>query len=340
MLDNIAIVILNWNGKDFLEKFIPTLIKFSGNNPIYIADNLSSDDSVSFLEKNYPSIIIIKNKENGGFAKGYNDALKQIKAKYYVLANSDIEVTENWINPIINLFERDSNIAAIQPKILNYYDKQIFEYAGAAGGYIDKYGYPFCRGRLFNTLETDKLQYNNAQEVFWATGACLFIKADLFWEVNGFDEDYFAHMEEIDLCWRLKNIGYKIFVEPQSMVYHVGGGTLNKTNPRKTFLNFRNNLITYHKNTDGNFLFFKILFRVILDGVAGIKFLLEGNYKHCIAVIKAHFAYYKLLPSTTKKRKVLQQHKAFQQSSIAIYPKNIIIDYFIKGTKKFSDLKF
>ncbi len=340
MLDNIAIVILNWNGKVFLEKFIPSLIKFSGNTKIYVADNLSDDDSISFLEKNYPSVIIIRNKENGGFAKGYNDALKHIKANFYILVNSDIEVTENWIDPIINLFESDHNIAAIQPKILNYDDKHKFEYAGAAGGYIDKYGYPFCRGRLFNTLETDQQQYNNAQEVFWATGACLFIKADLYWEVNGFDEDYFAHMEEIDLCWRLKNIGYKIFVEPKSTVYHVGGGTLNKSNPHKTFLNFRNNLITYHKNASSKLLFFKILFRVVLDGIAGIKFLLEGNYKHCFAVIKAHFAYYQLLPSTIKKRKQLQKHNAFKQNANAIYPKNIIVDYFLKGTKKFSDLKF
>ena len=334
----VAVVILNWNGKSFLEKFLPTVLKFSPNAQIIVADNQSSDDSVDFLKKEFPQVSIILNPSNDGFAKGYNIALKQVQAQYYVLLNSDVEVTDNWINPIIELMDSNSKIAACQPKILDYTHKTKFEYAGAAGGYIDKYGYPFCRGRLFNVLEEDKGQYNSTKEVFWATGACMFVRAEAFWKVGGFDDDYFAHMEEIDVCWRMKNIGYQIYVEPQSTIYHVGGGTLNKLSPRKTFLNFRNNLMTLTKNASPRFLFFKIIYRMILDGVAAFKFLFEGNGSHFFAVIKAHFSFYKHLPSTLKKRDNMRLMDDFKDATTGVYENNIVYTHFVKGVKNYSEL--
>lgn len=334
----VAVVILNWNGKSFLEKFLPIVLKFSPNAQIIVADNQSSDDSVAFLKKEFPQVSIILNPSNDGFAKGYNIALKQVQAQYYVLLNSDVEVTDNWINPIIELMDSNPKIAACQPKILDYTHKTKFEYAGAAGGYIDKYGYPFCRGRLFNVLEEDKGQYNSTKEVFWATGACMFVRAEAFWKVGGFDDDYFAHMEEIDVCWRMKNIGYQIYVEPQSTIYHVGGGTLNKLSPRKTFLNFRNNLMTLTKNASPRFLFFKIIYRMILDGVAAFKFLVEGNGSHFFAVIKAHFSFYKHLPSTLKKRDEMRLRDDFIETTSGVYEKNIVYAHFVKGVKNYSEL--
>jgi hypothetical protein len=334
----VAVVILNWNGKSFLEKFLPTVLKFSPNAQIIVADNQSSDDSVAFLKKEFPQVSIILNPSNDGFAKGYNIALKQVQAQYYVLLNSDVEVTDNWINPIIELMDSNPKIAACQPKILDYTHKTKFEYAGAAGGYIDKYGYPFCRGRLFNVLEEDKGQYNSTKEVFWATGACMFVRAEAFWKVGGFDDDYFAHMEEIDVCWRMKNIGYQIYVEPQSTIYHVGGGTLNKLSPRKTFLNFRNNLMTLTKNASPRFLFFKIIYRMILDGVAAFKFLFEGNGSHFFAVIKAHFSFYKHLPSTLKKRDNMRLMDDFKDATTGVYENNIVYTHFVKGVKNYSEL--
>lgn len=338
MTNKVAVVILNWNGKKFLEKFLPKVILYSNDADVYVADNNSTDDSIEFLKLNFPQVKIILNPSNDGFAKGYNLALKQVNATYYVLLNSDVEVTENWLDPIINLLDKNDNVAACQPKILDYNFQNKFEYAGASGGYIDKYGYPFCRGRFFNALEDDNGQYNDATEIFWATGACMFVRAEYFWKVGGFDDDYFAHMEEIDICWRMKNVGYKIFVEPKSVVYHVGGGTLNKINPQKTFLNFRNNLITITKNANSNFLFFKVFYRMVLDGVAAIKFLLEGNGNHFFAVIKAHFSFYSHLPSTFKKRKIMKQMSGFTYTKTGIYGKNIVFLHFLKGVKKFSDL--
>ena len=252
----VAVVILNWNGKSFLEKFLPSVFACNSSYAeIIVADNASTDDSVSFLKSKYPQIKIIQNSSNGGFAKGYNDALKLVEAEYYVLLNSDVEVTPNWIDSVIQLMDTDKSIAACQPKIRAFDDKKSFEYAGAGGGFIDKYGYPFCRGRILDTLEEDKGQYNDVREVFWATGACLFVRSECYHKVNGFDEDFFAHMEEIDLCWRLKNLGYKIMYSPNSTVFHVGGGTLNKTSPKKTYLNFRNNLILLCKNHPPKYFF-------------------------------------------------------------------------------------
>ena len=334
----IAVVILNWNGKSFLEKFLPIVIKYSQGVQIIVADNQSTDDSVSFLKTNFPNVSVIINPSNDGFAKGYNLALKQVSAEYYILLNSDVEVTENWIEPIIDLMSANHTVAACQPKILDYKHPSKFEYAGAAGGFIDKYGYPFCRGRVFNVLEEDKGQYDAAQEVFWATGACMFVRSEIFWKVGGFDDDYFAHMEEIDVCWRMKNLGYQVYVEPKSKVYHVGGGTLNKLSPRKTFLNFRNNLTTLTKNASPRFLFFKIIFRMILDGVAAFKFLFEGHGSHFFAVIKAHFSFYKHLPSTLKKRDTMRLMPEFKETTTGVYEKNIVYAHFVKGVKYYSEL--
>jgi GT2 family glycosyltransferase len=330
----IAVVILNWNGKKFLEKFLPSVIKFSQNDAaIIVADNKSTDNSIEFLKQNYANIRIIENNENGGFAKGYNDALAQIDAEYYVLLNSDIEVTENWIKPIIDLMDSETNIAVCQPKIRSYNDPNMFEYAGAAGGFIDKYGYPFCRGRLFQTLEEDKGQYNDMIDIFWATGACMFVKASVYHKFGGLDEDFFAHMEEIDFCWRLKNKGYRIVYCPDSMVFHVGGGTLPKISSRKTYLNFRNNFTLLYKNLPSNQIFKVFLVRLPLDGIASIKFLFDGGFKDFFAVAKAHFAFYLSLPKHHKKRKIIQPKKVK-----GIYTNNIVLEYFLKKKRTFKNL--
>lgn len=334
----VAVVILNWNGRAFLEKFLPSVVTNNeADVELIVADNASTDDSISFLANHYPQIKIIQNESNGGFAKGYNDALKHVTAEYYVLLNSDVEVTANWIAPIIKLMDSDASIAACQPKIRAYTNKTQFEYAGAAGGYIDKYGYMFCRGRILDTLEEDNGQYNDTREIFWATGACLFIRAELFHLMNGFDEDFFAHMEEIDLCWRLKNRAYKIMYCANSTVYHVGGGTLNKSNAKKTYLNFRNNLVLIFKNHSSNYFLIKLIMRMCLDGVAGTKFLFSGEFNHFWAVLKAHGSFYKTLGTTIKKRRLLKtQIKEYTTS--AVYNKSIIIDYYLRKKKKFSEL--
>ena len=330
-----AVVVLNWNGKDWLAKFLPTLVKYSTDAIVFVADNASTDDSISFVRDNFPAVKVIINTENGGYAKGYNDALKQIDAEYFVLINSDIEVTENWLSPIINLMDADLNIAACQPKLLDYNNRNMFEYAGASGGFIDNLGYPFCRGRLFNSLEEDKGQYNDAIEVFWATGACLCVRATCFNEMNGLDEDFFAHQEEIDLCWRLNNQGYKIMVQPKSVVYHVGGGTLNSGSPFKTHLNFRNNLKMLFKNLPLPYLFVVIPIRLLLDGLAAITFLKQKNgLSHFFAIVRAHFAFYFSIPKLISKRqKISQKNNLLGKMHWSILYKNKI-----SGIKCFSDL--
>ncbi len=334
----VAIVILNWNGKKFLETFLPSVLANNASfAEVIVADNASSDDSVSFVQNNYPSIRIIQNAVNGGFAKGYNDALKHVSAEYFVLLNSDIEVTPHWLESIVALMEADHNIAACQPKIKDYNNKHLFEYAGAAGGFIDKFGYPFCRGRILNSIEEDKNQYNDLREVFWATGACLFIRATCFFEAKGFDEDLFAHMEEIDLCWRLKNRGYKIMYCPSSTIYHVGGGTLKKTSPHKTFLNFRNNLIVLCKNHPPRYFFAKLFTRMVMDGIAGCKFLAAGQFGHFIAVIKAHFSFYASLGATLKKRKALKG-EIKEYTTTAVYLHSIVADFYLRGKKTFTEI--
>jgi len=308
---NIAIAILNWNGKHWLHKFLPNIIQNSNSVEIYVIDNASNDDSIKFLGLNFPDIKIINNAKNYGFAKGYNEGLKHISADVYCLLNSDVEVTEGWISPIIELLNTNENISAIQPKILNYNQKKIFEYSGAAGGFIDNLGYPYCRGRIFDDLEKDNGQYNDEIEIFWASGCCLFIRSKDFWDIGGFDENFFAHHEEIDLCWRLKNIGKKIYYSGKSTVFHIGGGTLNKQDPQKTYLNFRNNLFTLLKNLPKNKLYI-IIIRLFLDGFASIYLLKKYGISHTCAVIKAHFSFYRFFLQTSKLRGKKQLKKYYQ----------------------------
>ncbi|HET6244059.1 MAG: glycosyltransferase family 2 protein [Bacteroidetes bacterium] len=334
-MTKVAIVILNWNGKQHLEKFLPFVL---GNNmqgtEIYVADNASTDNSIAFVKENYPEIKIIQNSTNEGFAKGYNDALKHVNAQYYILLNSDVEVTPNWIKPIIDLMDGDEKIAACQPKIKSFTNKEYFEHAGAAGGFIDSFGYAFCRGRIFDTTEKDIGQYEDIREIFWATGACMFIRAKCFINAGGFDADFFAHMEEIDLCWRLKNQGYKIYYTPYSTVYHLGGGTLDYKSPRKTFLNFRNSLYMLYKNLSSFKLIPLLCFRLVLDGIAGLKFLFEGKFSHFLAVIKAHLSFYANVKKLRKKRMKEFKNQDFQ----GFYKGSIIVDYYLKQKKKFSEI--
>lgn len=313
MQKKLAIAILNWNGRNWLEKFLPGVVQFSQDADIYVIDNLSTDDSIAFLTTHFPTVNVIKNKKNHGFAGGYNEGLKEITHEYYCLLNSDVEVTENWIQPVLELFEKDPAIAAIQPKILSYNNKGYFEFAGAAGGLIDNLGYPYCRGRIFDDLEEDKGQYDDETEIFWASGCSFFIRSKDFWEQKGFDERFFAHQEEIDLCWRLINTGKKIFYTGKSKVYHVGGGTLNKQSAQKTFLNIRNNLSMMLKNLPFPQLIWLIFFRLCLDGVAGIYFGLKHGFPHLWAVVRAHFGFYGQLPGTWKLRQS-HQKKEFYQS--------------------------
>ncbi|WP_374443484.1 glycosyltransferase family 2 protein [Epilithonimonas sp.] len=314
----LAIAILNWNGKSWLEQFLPSVIQYSPEAEIYVIDNASSDDSVLFLESAFSSVKIIRNKTNSGFAAGYNEGLKAIKADIYCLLNSDVEVTENWLSPIFGLFSDNQDIAAIQPKILDYNNKHQFEFAGAGGGLMDNLGYPYCRGRVFDDVETDRGQYNDKTEIFWASGCSLFIRSEDFWKMNGFDERFFAHQEEIDLCWRLKNEGRKIFYTGQSTVYHVGGGTLNKQNPRKTFLNFRNNLTMLVKNLPASDLIPVIFSRLVLDGFGGLYLGYKNGWPHLWAVLKAHFAFYAQIPESLRLRQK-NQIKFYYQSKWLIF---------------------
>ncbi|MGE5423915.1 MAG: glycosyltransferase family 2 protein [Syntrophothermus sp.] len=331
---HIAVVILNWNGRKFLQQFLPPLLLHTRDEAeIIVADNASTDDSVTFLKENFPGVRILTHTRNDGFAGGYNVALRQIKADYYVLLNSDIEVTPDWIMPVIRLMETDPLIAACQPKIRSYCEKEKFEYAGAAGGMMDKYGYPFCRGRIFQEIEPDHGQYDNVTEIFWATGACMFVKADIYHKLGGLDEDFFAHMEEIDFCWRLQNSGYKIMYCPDSTVYHIGGGTLPKISWRKTYYNFRNNFFLLYKNLPDNLLFEVFAKRLILDGIAAMRFLFTAGFKDFFAVMKAHFSFYGSLGKMRKKRRTLE-HRPLKN----VYGRNIVFEHFLHGKKKFSDL--
>lgn len=330
-MKKIAVVILNWNGQKLLEQFLPSVVKHSEEATIYVADNASTDDSVTFVKKHFPSVKIIQNTGNFGYAKGYNEALTSIEEDIYALVNSDIEVTENWLQPILELFENDTTVGIAQPKILDYKNKKMFEYAGAGGGFIDKYGFPFCRGRIFDTLEEDKGQYNDSTAIFWATGACLFIRKNLFRELNGFDADFFAHQEEIDLCWRAFNKGYIAKYCGLSTVYHVGGATLQTGSPMKTFLNFRNSLWMMTKNLPAKKLFPVLFIRLTLDGIAGIKFLTEGKPKHLLAILKSHFYFYWCLPKYIKKRSLTQKENYYKINSV-------VYRYFAKNGKVFADL--
>ncbi|MEN3324191.1 glycosyltransferase family 2 protein [Mariniflexile soesokkakense] len=327
----IAIVILNWNGKKLLGQFLPSVIEHSKEATVYVVDNASTDDSINFVKTAFPLIKIIQNTENGGYAKGYNDALKHIEADVFCLLNSDVEVTKNWLSPIIKTFKNEFNTAIVQPKLLDFNKRDYFEYAGAAGGFIDKYGYPYCRGRIFNTIEKDNGQYNDTAEIFWASGACLFIRKHVFNELNGLDEAFFAHMEEIDLCWRAKNLGYTVKYIGQSTIYHVGGATLSNTNPKKTFLNFRNSLFTVTKNAKGN-IFLIILTRLVLDGIAGVKFLFEMKPKHTLSILKAHFSFYRHFKQLLNKRKSTNNKIAYYQKT------SVVAHYFLHKKRFFKSL--
>lgn len=330
-MEKIAVVILNWNGVKLLEQFLPSVIQYSSEATIYVADNASTDESVAFVKNNYPTIKIIQNKTNQGFAGGYNDALQYVDAEIYALVNSDIEVTENWLQPILQAFESEPETAIIQPKILDFKKKEYFEYAGAGGGFIDKYGYPFCRGRIFETLEKDSGQYDDTAEIFWASGACFFIRSAVYKELKGFDEDFFAHQEEIDLCWRAINKSYSIKYNSGSVVYHVGGATLQKANSKKTYLNFRNSLLMLTKNLPQHALFQVLFIRMILDGVAGVKFVFSGQFIHCLAVIHAHFSFYRLFFKNYKKREK-------KQTGIYFKTKSIVYGYYVKAGTIFADI--
>lgn len=336
----LAIVILNWNGRSWLERFLPDVVRHSQlpGVVVFVADNASTDDSVAWLQRQMPQVRVVVNPENGGFAAGYNQALKHIAAENYLLLNSDVAVQEGWLEPLLSTLNQHPHWAAIQPKIKAFQQPSYFEYAGAAGGFIDRMGYPFCRGRFFDVLEEDLGQYNDTCEVFWATGAAMLIRARAFWEVNGFDEEFFAHMEEIDLCWRLKNAGYGIGYCGQSVVHHVGGGTLSALNPRKTYLNFRNNLFLLTKNLPQRKLYPVLFQRMLLDGLAALRFLLKRQFPHFKAVWQAHRDFYKGFAAMKKKRSVAGLTSGNELPS-KVYNKLLIVQFFGKGVKQFSKLK-
>ena len=331
----IAVILLNFNGEKLLQKFLPYIIRFNDFkiSSIYLIDNQSTDNSIEICKTKFPEVTIIKNKKNLGYAGGYNEGVKNIKSDYFIFINTDVLVTKNWLIPLFNKMESNNKIGACQPKILSEKKKKYFEYAGASGGYIDTLGYPFCRGRIFNYIEKDNGQYNDEKEVFWTSGSCMMIRSKIFNDLKGFDNDFFAHMEEIDLCWRIKRLGYKNYCIPNSEIYHVGGQTLSYDNPKKTYLNFRNNLIMICKNDTITNLLYKIPVRFFLDILASLKIFIEKkSFKHFYSVLKAYLSFFLSIPSIfSKKRNNNLNH---------IRLNNLIIpfEHFIKGKKRFSDL--
>lgn len=331
-----AIVILNWNGRPMLERFLPSVVaNTTGDAEVVIADNGSTDDSIEFLKTNYPSLRLILMDKNYGFAEGYNRALAQIDAEYYVLLNDDVEVTPGWTDKVVALMDSDPQIAAAQPMLKMFDRRDHFEYAGGAGGYIDKLGYPFCRGRIFSTIEQDTGQYNDTRDVFWATGAAMFVRSAVWKELGGLDGDFFAHMEEIDFCWRARNHGYRIVATSDAQVFHVGGGTLPKSSPFKTQLNFRNNLAMLYKNLPASRQRRVIALRIVLDWVAALSFLAKGNWGEFRAVFKAHRQFRQWKPALQAKRAAIQPHEVD-----CVYRRSILVDYHLKGKKVFSELGF
>ena len=337
-MDRLALVILNYNGQKFLQQFLPSVLKHADGHPVYVADNASADGSIAFLKTNFPSVRLVELPRNTGYAGGYNEALDLIRqhyggATYYALINSDIEPTSGWIAPILRLMNGNPRIAACQPKIRDYARRTYFEHAGAAGGFIDYLGYVFCRGRVFATFEADKGQYDDNRRVFWATGACLIVRADVFHQSGGFDADFFAHMEEIDWCWRIQRLGYEAWVCGESVVFHVGGGTLPKINPHKTYLNYRNSLYMLYKNLPSRWLWPKILYRLILDGLSSMLFLKQGQLADVWAILRAHFAFYGHLPKLRKQRRLLKPQQ--QLSELPVLQQSIVWQYFAEGKKTF-----
>lgn len=342
LLQETAIVILNYNGLSFLEQFLPSLIQYTSPlAAIWVADNGSKDDSMEFVETNFPTIYRLYNKANYGFAEGYNRALAHIPATYYILLNSDVEVASGWLEPLLERLAMPK-VAAVQPKIRAFFQRDTFEHAGGSGGYIDGLGYPFCRGRMFSLTETDTGQYDDAVQCFWATGACMAVKAQVFHDLGGLDGEYFAHMEEIDWCWRAKRAGYEIWAEPRAVVYHVGGGTLPVHNPRKNYLNFRNSLATLLKNEPFERLVWLLPMRLVLDGVAGVVFLSEGKFKDIIMIIRAHWRFFFQFRNTLRKRELydakIEKCRIDTPNMIGHVPISIVQQFYLKGKKKFSDL--
>ena len=331
----IAVAILNYNGLNLLKKFLPSVVKYSDKklSNIYIIDNGSNDKSTTYVKNKFSEVKIIQNDNNYGYAGGYNKGLSKIDYDYYVLLNNDVEVSKGWLNPLFELLESDENFATCQPKIKSYYNKNKFDYAGGSGGYLDFLGYPFCRGRIFNSMEEDFGQYDDKKEIFWSSGACFMIKSKVFKKLNGFDFDFFAHMEEIDLCWRLNNLKYKNYCQPKSIVYHAGGETLSDNNPRKTYLNFRNNLIMILKNDNFFYAFPKIFIRLILDTFASILISIKKkNIFHLLSILKAYIIFFLKIPKIIFNKRV----GLFNNGKLK---KNILpFQYFIMGKKRFSDL--
>jgi len=328
-----AIVILNWNGKHLLEKFLSNVVAHAeGLATVYVADNASADESVAYVERHFPQVKLVQNEKNLGYAGGYNQALRKIDADVYILMNSDIETTSGWLPPILNRFEKNEQTAIIQPKVLDYKKRDSFEYAGAAGGFIDRLGYPYCRGRIFNALEKDCGQYDDIRQIFWASGACLCIRSEVFWKLQGFDEDFFAHQEEIDLCWRAHKFGLQVEYVGTSAVFHVGGATLSNMNPDKTFLNFRNTLFALTKNAPKRYLPWLVIARLILDGVAGIKFLLEGKAIHTWAIVCAHGSYYRKAYKMFRKRNETPTLKKYFKIQ------SVVWSHFVMQKKLFGEL--
>lgn len=332
-MSSVAVVILNWNGRNMLQRFLPSVVEHSKGCKVVVADNGSTDDSVDYLRSQWPDVRLIQLDSNYGFAEGYNRALAQVEADYYVLLNSDVECTPNWIEPVVEMMEQYPEIAVAQPKLLMYDKRDTFEYAGGAGGYIDRYGYPFCRGRLFSTLEKDNGQYNTACYIFWATGACMFVRASAWHQLGGLDGDFFAHMEEIDFCWRIHLAGYRVAYCPNSTVYHVGGGTLPKSSPFKTELNFRNNLSMLYKNLPAKRRWWVLAMRMWLDRIAAIKFLLEGHKGEYKAVRKAHRQFRQWRPALQAKRTMNGKHYVTD-----VYQGLLLVEYYLLGRKTFNDL--
>lgn len=335
-----AVVILNWNGIDFLKKFLGTVVKYcSGHNAIiYMADNGSTDGSSEWVASNFSTVSIIRLEKNYGFAEGYNLALDQIIARYYVLLNSDIEVTEGWLQPLITFMEKNPDVASCQPKILSFNRRDYFEYAGAAGGFIDKFGYPLCRGRILNKVEKDKGQYDSSIDIFWSTGACMVIRSDAWKRAGGFDPGFFAHMEEIDLCWRFHRLGLRVVIIPESKVFHVGGGALPYNSPFKTYLNFRNSLYLLYRNLPEKNFRKIMLIRKLLDGVAGLFFLCKGQFRSTRSVWRAHMDFYRNISDLKNSRKIIMDSGDKDPGNL-ILNKSIVFEFYIKQNKTFSSLK-
>jgi len=339
-MNKASIVILNWNGMKYIRQFLPKVFENS-NIPgieIVFADNGSTDNSVEFVKTSFPQIRIIQLEKNLGFALGYNKVLEQLHSEYYIILNSDVEVSENWIKPVLDYMDSNPDVGACMPKLRGYDNHDSFEYSGAAGGFIDKFGYPFCRGRIFETIEKDTGQYDNIQNIFWATGACMFVRAEIFWKVGGFDPKFFAHMEEIDICWRMKLNGFKIIYFPHVTVFHVGGGALPKENPHKTFLNFRNNLYLLFKNLPSNKLIKTLIIRILLDCFAAFNYIVNFRLTFFFSILRAHLNFYTNLPYLIKYRienNFLINDKYFFTE---ILNKSIVVEYFYKKKRKYKEI--